>query len=141
HTSIAATQALVDEHDIHFESIEQIEVRAAQGAADALHHSDPEIGLEGKFSMEYTVASGAVRDRVGLDTFDDDAIDDPSVQQVRERIDFVVNESLHYDSHEAVVRIETTNGTYERRRKNPPGTYDDPLTESELREKFEECAN
>jgi 2-methylcitrate dehydratase PrpD len=141
HTSIAATQALVSEQDIHSESIEQIEVRAAQGAADALHHSDPETGLEGKFSMEYAVASGAVRDRVGLDTFDDDAIDDPSVQRVRERVDFRVDETLHYDSHEAVVRIETTNGTYERRQENPPGTHDNPLTESELREKFEECAD
>jgi 2-methylcitrate dehydratase PrpD len=141
HTSIAATQALVSEHDIDSESIEQIEVRAAQGAADALHHSDPETGLEGKFSMEYAVASGAVRDRVGLDTFDDDAIDDPSVQRVRERVEFRVDETLHYDSHEAVVRIETTNGTYERQQENPPGTHDNPLTEAELRKKFEECAD
>jgi 2-methylcitrate dehydratase PrpD len=141
HTSITATQALVSEQDIDSESIEQIEVRAAQGAADALHHSDPETGLEGKFSMEYAVASGAVRDRVGLDTFDDNAIDDPSVQRVRERVDFRVDETLHYDSHEAVVKIETTNGTYERRQENPPGTHDNPLTESELREKFEECAD
>ena len=141
HTGIAATQALVDQHNIDSESIEQIDVRAAQGAADALHHSDPETGLEGKFSMEYAVASGAVRDRVGLDTFDDDAIDDPSVQRVRERVDSFVDETLHYDSHEAVVQIETTSETYERRQKNPPGTHDNPLTESELREKFEECAD
>jgi 2-methylcitrate dehydratase PrpD len=140
HTSIAATQALVSEHNIHPESIEQIEVQAAQGAADALHHSDPETGLEGKFSMEYAVASGAVRDRVGLDTFDDDAIDDSSVQRVRERVDFLVDETLHYDSHKAVVEIETTSGTYKLRQKNPPGTHDNPLTESELREKFKECA-
>jgi 2-methylcitrate dehydratase PrpD len=139
HTGIAATQALVDERNIGSESIEQIDVRAAQGAADALHHSDPETGLEGKFSMEYAVASGAVHDRVGLDTFDDDAFDDPSVQRVRERVDFCVDETLHYDSHEAVVRIKTTSETYERRQKNPPGTHNNPLTESELREKFEEC--
>ena len=141
HTSIAATQALVSEQDIDSESVEQIEVRAAQGAADALHHSDPETGLEGKFSMEYAVASGAVRDRVGLDTFDDDVINDPSVQRVRERVNFRVDETLHYDSHEAVVKIETTNGTYECRQENPPGTHDNPLTEAELREKFEECAD
>ena len=140
HTSIAATQALVDEHDIRPEDVERVRVRAAQGAADALHHADPATGLEAKFSMEYTVASGAVRDRVGLETFQDDALADTAVQQVRERVDFAVDESLHYDSHEAVVSIETVHGTYERRQKNPPGTHDNPLTDSELRRKFAECA-
>ncbi|MFC5973558.1 MmgE/PrpD family protein [Halomarina salina] len=140
HTSIAATQALVEEHGVDPEDVERIQVRAAQGAADALHHVDPETGLEAKFSMEYAVASGAVRERVGLATFEDDAIDDATVQRVRERVEFSVDESFHYDSHEAVVRIETADGTYERRQENPPGTHGDPLTESELREKFAECA-
>ena len=140
HTSIAATQALVDEHAIAVEDVERIEVRAAQGAADALHHADPETGLEAKFSMEYAVACGAVRDRVGLDAFEDDALDDPAVQRVRERVEFGVDGSLEYDSHGAFVRVETTAGTYERRQENPPGTHDDPLTEAELRGKFAECA-
>ncbi|MEE6209904.1 MmgE/PrpD family protein [Salarchaeum sp. III] len=140
HTSIAGTAALVDENNINPSDIERIHVRVAQGAADALHHADPDTGLEAKFSMEYTVASAAVRDRVGLTAFDDDAIDDPAVQRVRERVDFAVDDDLHYDSHEAHVRIDTADDSYERLQENPPGTHDNPLTDAELRAKFDECA-
>lgn len=140
HTSIAATRALVDEHGIDPDDIESIHVRAPQGAADALHHADPVTGLEAKFSMEYTVASAAVRDRVGLNAFKSAAIDDPAVQRVRERVDFAVDDDLYYDSHEAYVTIETADATYERHQENPPGTHDNPLTDDELRAKFDECA-
>lgn len=140
HTSIAATRALVTEHDVEPRDIERIDVRASRGAADALHHADPQTGLEAKFSMEYAVACGAARDRVGLDAFEDDRVDDPTVQRVRERVDFAVDESLPYDSHEAFVRLETADDTVERTQTNPPGTYDDPLTDAELRQKFTECA-
>jgi 2-methylcitrate dehydratase PrpD len=141
HTSIAGMQALADEYEIRPAEIERIHVAVAQGAADALHHSDPDTGLEAKFSLEYTVASAAVRDRVGLAAFDDDCIDDPAVQRVRDAVDYEVDDALHYDSHEAVVRVETGEGTYERRRENPPGTHDNPLSDGELRGKFEECAH
>jgi 2-methylcitrate dehydratase PrpD len=140
HTSIAGTQALVEEHGIDPDDIERVHVRISQGAADALHHSNPETGLEAKFSLEYTVASAAVRDRVGLGAFDDEAVRDAGVQRVRERVGYEVDDGLDYDSHEAVVRIETDEGAYERRQENPPGTHGNPLTDAELRGKFEECA-
>lgn len=140
HTSIAATAALVDDHDIDPQDIERIQVRVAQGAADALHHADPDTGLEAKFSLEYTVASAAVRDRVGLTAFDDDAIADPVVQQVRKRVNSEVDDDLHYDSHEAYIHIDTADGSYERLQENPPGIHDNPLTDAKLRAKFDECA-
>jgi len=140
HTSISATQELVDDNDIDPADIETIHVRATQGAADALHHTDPKTGLEAKFSMEYTVASAAARERVGLAAFEDTAIDDSDVQRVREQVDFAVDEALPYDSHKAFVCIETANQTFERHQENPPGTHDNPLTDNELRAKFDECA-
>lgn len=90
--------------------------------------------------MEYAVASAIVRDRVGLKAFQDTAIGDTAVQQVRERVDFAVDNNLPYNSHEATVRIVTGDTTYERRQENPPGTHDDPLPIEELRAKFSECA-
>ena len=138
HSAIAAAAELGGEVDP--EAVESVSVTASQGAADALHHADPETGLEAKFSMEYTVASGLVRDRVGLEAFEPDAIDDPAVQRVRERVEFTVDDDMHYDSHGATVRVETAGGTHERTRSDPPGTHDDPLSEERFRAKFEECA-
>lgn len=138
HSAIAAAAELGGEVDP--EAVESVAVTASQGAADALHHVDPETGLEAKFSMEYTVASGLVRDRVGLAAFERETIGDPTVQRVRERVDFAVDGSMPYDSHGAIVRVETANGVHERTRTDPPGTYDDPLSEERFRAKFEECA-
>lgn len=140
HTSIAAAQVLSDDHGVDPDAVERVVVRTSQGAADALHHADPETGLEAKFSMEYAVASAIVRDRVGLATFEDGAIEDASVQRVRERVDFAVDPELHYDSHEGFVRIETTDDVVERRQENPPGVHENPLDEHRFHTKFAECA-
>jgi len=138
HSAIAAAEELGGTVDPA--AVESVSVTASQGAADALHHGDPETGLEAKFSMEYAVASGLGRDRVGLETFDAAAIDDPAVQRVRERVDFSVDREMSYDSHGATVRVETSEGVHERTRTDPPGTHDDPLSEGRFRGKFEECA-
>lgn len=140
HTSIAATTDIV-ETGVDPEEIERIEVRAAGGAGDALAYPDPETGLQAKFSMEHAVACAAVRERVDLAAFEAEALADPAIDAVRERVDFAVDGSLPYDSHEATVRIETVDGTVEeRRRTNPPGVHTDPLSPERRREKFLECA-
>ncbi|MFC6793395.1 MmgE/PrpD family protein [Halobaculum halobium] len=140
HTSIAATADIVED-GVSPDDIERIEVRAAGGAGDALAYSDPETGLQAKFSMEHAVACAAVRDRVDLSAFETEALADPAVDAVRERVDFSVDDSLPYDSHEATVRIETVDGTVEeRQRTDPPGVHTDPLSPERRREKFTECA-
>lgn len=141
HSSIEAASSLAAEHDIAPEDVASVQVVSSPGAGDALHHADPETGLQGKFSMQYTVASGIARDRVGLAAFDDENVADPDVQLVREKVSFDVDESLPYGSHQTTVTIETTDGdTYVRSLEEPPGTHDDPLSEDELEEKFEMCA-
>lgn len=140
HTAIAATQSLADEHDLVPEGIESITVEASGGAADALAHSDPETGLEAKFSMEYAVASALARDRVDLAAFEEPALSDSTVERLRERVSFRSDPDLDYDAHAAVVRIELSAGTVERRQANPPGTFENPLSEERQRAKFLDCA-
>lgn len=139
HPAIAGAQALVAEHGIEPGDVERIEVTASQGAADALHYEDPDTGLEGKFSMEYVVACAVARDRVGLAAFDDENVDDPTVQRVRERVDFRVDPDLEYDPYHTTVRVETADGAAERVQEKPPGTPADPLTDEELEAKFRMC--
>jgi len=140
HAAIVAAESLAAD-GLDPEDIQEVEVTASQGAADALQHEDPETGLEVKFSMEYTVASGLVRERTGLAAFEDDNVADPAVQRVRERVSFAVDDSLPYDVHEGTVRVVTADGTtHECRREDPPGTHGDPLSDKEFQAKFFECA-
>ncbi|MCY4729946.1 MmgE/PrpD family protein [Natronomonas gomsonensis] len=141
HPGIAATQHLVATHDIKPADIEQIIVTASRGAADALHYSDPSTGLEAKFSMQYVIASAVARDRVGLAAFEDDAINNPAVQAVRERVDFEVDPELAYNPYQTMVSIETTaSDRYSHTQDRPPGTPENPLSDAELRAKFDAVA-
>ncbi|KAB1185450.1 MULTISPECIES: MmgE/PrpD family protein [Haloferax] len=141
HTSIAAVETLVEAHSISHEDIDRIEVVTSRGAGDALVYPEPKSGLEGKFSMEYAVACAATRDRVDLDAFTDDALDDAAVQRVRALVSFEVDESLPYKSNRTNVRLTTTDGTtVEETQSIPPGTPETPLSEAELRAKFVDCA-
>lgn len=141
HTSIANVVDIVSERDLAPDDIESIDVLASKGAVDALAHDDPETGLEAKFSMPYTVAYGAVNRQVGLAAFEPEALDDPAVGAVRERVSLDPDPELQYDAHESRLRLETVDGeVYERVREDPPGTHDNPLSSAELREKYEMCA-
>jgi 2-methylcitrate dehydratase PrpD len=139
HSSVAAAGD-IREGGVDPDEVESVRVVASPGARDALQHADPGTGLEAKFSMEYCVASALVRDRVGLATFEEPALSDSTVDRVRSVVDFRVDEDLAYDAHDTTVTVETATATRERSREKPPGTHDDPLSESAYRRKFRSCA-
>lgn len=141
HTSIHAAERLADEHDVEPEDVESIHVVTSPGPADALHYPNPETGLEGKFSLEYTVASAVAREHVGVEAFDDEAVADPDVQYVRERVEWEIDDSLDYNDTTVEMRIETDDGVYTRTQDVPPGTPANPLSDAELEAKFRRCAS
>lgn len=141
HTSIANAVDLATEYDLSPREIERVHVTASQGAIDALAHDDPATGLEAKFSLPYTVAAGLVRHEVGLAAFEDEAWTDPTVDAVRERVQYEVDPDLPYDAHESHMRVETADAVHERHRTDPPGTHENPLSRAALREKYETCAS
>jgi 2-methylcitrate dehydratase PrpD len=141
HSGIEAASRLTEKHAINPEDVEDVRVSASKGADDALQHEDPDTGLEGKFSMHYTVAAAIARDMVGLAAFEDQNIDDPLVQTVRDSVRFETDSTLDYGSHRTSVAITTTDGEYSMTLDSPPGTHEDPLSDEELRQKFKMCAS
>ena len=140
HTSIYAAERLAAENDVDPAEVESIRVVTSPGPADALHYPDPDTGLEGKFSLEYTVACAVAREHVGVEAFEDEAVDDPDVQTVRERVEWEIDDSLDYNDTTVEMRMETTEGVYTRTQDVPPGTPANPLSEEELEAKFRRCA-
>jgi 2-methylcitrate dehydratase PrpD len=141
HTGIEAASRLSENHGIDPADVERVRVVASQGADDALQHEDPATGLEGKFSMHYTVAAAITRDRVGLAEFEDENVTDPAVQTVRDRVRFEVDQDLDYGSHRTSVTITTAEDKHSLTLDAPPGTHEDPLSDEELREKFRMCVS
>jgi 2-methylcitrate dehydratase PrpD len=138
HSSIAAAERLSEEHDFSATDIERITVQASKAACDTVVYRNPETVNEAKFSMPYTVASAITRDRVGYETFTKEEINDPKTTRLLERVHLEPDEDLVYGSHAATVKIELTNGrVLDDHYSSPPGTATNPLTEEELKKKFE----
>jgi 2-methylcitrate dehydratase PrpD len=136
HSAIAATQSLVNNHDLTPKEIEYIDVTAADGAGDALSYERPTDALESKFSMQHAVAVALVADHVSLDEFTNETVKNQQYTDLYPKISFSTDESLAYDSHAATVTIETNTNTYRTIRENPPWTHKHPPTSDELETKF-----
>ncbi|MFB6165829.1 MAG: MmgE/PrpD family protein [Haloarculaceae archaeon] len=141
HAAIYATERLRDGAAIDPGAVERVRVTASQGAADAVVHDDPASPTQAKFSMPYLVGYALAEGTVDLAAFDPAALDDSQVQGLRERVAFAVDPDRAYDDYGVTVTIETDDGQrHERVQDHPPGTHDDPLSDAELREKFDMCA-
>jgi 2-methylcitrate dehydratase PrpD len=142
HSGIDAVSALHDAHDFEASDVETVRVSTAQGAADILHYDEAETPLEGKFSMQYIVGSALVDGTVTLETFTESAVAERERQAAAERVDFEVDPDLSYSSHRTEVEIELTSGeTLRHVQEHPSGTEENPVSDAELREKFQQCVD
>ncbi len=145
HNGIAATLALVREHDLKPEEIEHVEVRVQAYAPDTLRYRVARTALEGRFSMNYCVALAILRRGLRLTDFEDGAPIGPDVVAMMERIDMVVDEALSggmlfNPRGDTQVRITARGGhIYARRENYAPGDPDRPMTEAERAAKIDEC--
>jgi len=139
----AAARASADAADaarVDPSAVERVTVEASQAARDALAYDRPETGLEAKFSAPHAVACAVVREDVAPGAFAADGLRDDRVARLRERVAFEVDPDLSYGSHAARVRLDLADGrSLARERSVPPGSPDAPLSEADLREKFDRC--
>ena len=87
HLALDALLTLVSTNNIDPMEISNINVLVDFDPPRSLIHSDPKTPLEGKFSMEYCLASGTVDKQVGLDTFTDDKFARTIVQSLMPKIE------------------------------------------------------
>jgi 2-methylcitrate dehydratase PrpD len=128
-------------HGLTPDEVESVVVSASKGANDTLVYEGPTTQTEAKFSMHYTVASALLHDRVGFEAFKEETINGPTIQEFCDRVDFVVDPSLDYDTSEATVRVETMDGNaFESSVVHPPGSPANPISAERMREKFLEGA-
>lgn len=105
--------------------------------------NEPSTGLEGKFSLEYCVATAISDGRVRIASFTDAAVHRPQVRDLMRRIQ--VSEDQQPLSNPlqswAEMVVRTTSGSEERRRVEVPrGDPRRPLLWDELAEKFRDCS-
>lgn len=127
------------------DDVETIEVIAQPRGLAALLYSRPQTGLEGKFSMEYTVAAGLVGGLPTLADFQDEATQRPEITALLPRI-HPREEPVPpigpevYDTNYAVLKVTTTDGrVLDHRVDMARGDARKPLSEEDLLTKAQSC--
>lgn len=123
------------------EDVESVHVTVETGWLAALRRTDPTTGLEAKFSLPYTAAVALLEGAVGLDDFEDEALDRPGRRHLMARVTSA--ESAHpplggpADGSWAVVRVVTTAGEILQTRVDAThGDARNPLTADAVFAKF-----
>lgn len=153
HRPMQGLLELRDRLGLDADTVDQVVCTLAPGSLRALIHPRPRNGLEGKFSLEYALAAGVADGRYTLWSFTDEAVQRPQVQALLPRMQvgedarcaqgdpnaghvgpsrrgFVLLSARTRDGRSAEVRIDKL-----------PGSPDQPLTWTEVEQKFLDCAN
>jgi 2-methylcitrate dehydratase PrpD len=137
---------LVEEHDIKPDQVERLAVKSHRLMPLNLTYHRPVTGLEGKFSMEFSLASILVLHRAGLAEYSDPVVNRPDIQEAIRKIDYTTfsdeeAEAKGYTLLTTFLDIKMKNGrTHSARVDAAKGSATLPMTEEEVARKFRECA-
>ena len=149
--SCAATHPTIDtlidlrrEHRIDPAAVEAVEIDVDPVTPTVLIHARPSTGLEGKFSLHYCAAAALACGRVGIDTFESEALRDPEVARLVPRVTMRADERLGREAPpltEARLTVRLSDGrALERFVRGARGYPDRPASPEEIDGKFTACA-
>jgi 2-methylcitrate dehydratase PrpD len=133
---------LVEQHKIRADEIQSIAVTSMKGSDTALIHTNPQTGLEGKFSVEYMLAATVLDHRLVLETFTDAMVQRPAARELIKKVSrhTIDDGRLHGLDSTTDVEIVTARGSFKLHVEHTPGSIDWPMTDADRRDKFLGCA-
>jgi 2-methylcitrate dehydratase PrpD len=131
-------------HGLTPEMVESVDVDVVKHTYDRIAFRVPQTSIQGKFCMPYLVARALIDGKVGIDTFTEAAVREPSVLKLAERVKMNLDNNLKrtdLGGRPCRVTVRSKNGeTYTREAQHAKGSPEFPMTEAELNEKFFDCA-
>ncbi len=113
HAMLDSLFSLMREHNFTYDDVVEAEVDQSFLSIVMLYE-EPDDELKGKFSAKYNVAAALIDGEIGIDTFRQDKIDDPDIQEamgkVRNRVMAKSEEGLTDHSPGLPVRIKLKDG-------------------------------
>jgi 2-methylcitrate dehydratase PrpD len=135
---------LIDEENLEADEVEHVEIRIVPYLYRLVGHpfqlgSNPKVNAQ--FSVRYCVANALLRKAPTLAHFEADAVRNPDVLRLVERIDVVSDAALDARGHSAAdMRVVTKGGgEYLRKIDVAPGFPGNPLTKDEQLRRFWDC--
>jgi 2-methylcitrate dehydratase PrpD len=143
HTFAAVDAALrLRANGLSAEDIDSVEIRTYTTATKVAGNPDPRTAFEAKFSASYCVAAAFHLGSVRLRAFEPEALADASLRDLMRRTTVAADEEMERlfpDQRHATVTVRERSGaTRTAERHTRKGDPDDPLTDAELGEKFDD---
>jgi aconitate decarboxylase len=140
HPSIDGAIQLQDEAEekgLGVEDIKTVELRVNPEVITLTGKTDPQTGLEGKFSIYHATAVGLLYGEATPSQFTDDVVKNATVVSMRKKVNVTVDKSVA--KAEAYINVAFTDGTtLEKHIEHAKGSIENPLTDAELEKKFME---
>jgi 2-methylcitrate dehydratase PrpD len=143
HRALGGLFEMLNEHNIRTDEIERVRVGFPPGSDEPLIYDEPKTGLEGKFSIQYSIAAAVLDRKLSFDTFTDPQVNRPAVRQIMAKVqryrvadDKVYSGTIGYTD----IEIVTNRGSFSRRVDKGPGSPAWPMSVEEHKEKFMDCS-
>lgn len=144
HSSLEALRTLLVREELEAEDVTSVRVTLDTAAEKILTYTDPIDAFEAKASIELPHAAVLLRRRAGVNEFTEGFIRAEETRAQMRKIERQFEENLFdggYGGYGGRVEVETTDGrSLEVEQRQAIGSPENPLTESRLKAKFEECA-
>ena len=144
HSTLDGVLYLAEKFDIKAADVDSVECGIYYLYPKMLIHSNPQTGLEGKFSLEFCAALGLHERAARLAHFTDSKVQEPQIQELIKRVHKYVTEEVGtrgtaYPA--AIIKVNLKNGkSYSYKVENRKGSPANPLSADEIVHKFMDCA-
>jgi 2-methylcitrate dehydratase PrpD len=135
HPGIDAVRRLGRVHGVRPEDVETIDLRVHPLVLELTGKTDPQTGLEGKFSIAFASAIALIEGTARQRQFTDVKVRRPDVVALMRRIQPAADTSLSHTEAVAIGRL-TDGRSISEHVTAATGTPENPISDEELREKF-----
>ena len=145
HCALDAIIYLKKKYGFSFDQIKAIQCNAHPLAKKVLLYPRPQTPLEGKFSMEFSLAVAAIEGQASKKQYDQSLIDDPRVTALMKKISFHEDAQLFpnasADAVPAEVTVDVGSQSFIKKVLIPSGDPRNPMQDSDRLDKFLSCTN
>lgn len=139
HPSIEAALTLRERGGFTMDDVKEIDVTTYKLAVEGHDHTKIEGSNSAKMSIPYSLAVALCTGKAGMDEFTEEKIKDASVLKMTEKVSVAAKDELSAlcpQKRVAIVTVKTIKGEFIERVDYPKGEPENPLTLTEMEEKF-----
>jgi 2-methylcitrate dehydratase PrpD len=143
HFGVDAALQLRKKHAIDWRQIAAMEYRISPFIQHAVIYTQPQSGIEGKFSLGYCLCRALIEGKVKISHFTDENVNDVVTHQLMNKVKMGVLEQEPIDTPFGYQELKITMNsgeTYSCRVAHPLGEPQNPLNEEQHVEKYRDCA-